>query len=429
VGWVLLAWVRCVGLEARRFFGSAGRRFCLDIAIPALRRLGQRVPRTVPAPAPEPGGSAASAVAALLLGGLFAGGLLAGTASASEPGATNASPASGLSTLPELVSHHIRVEDKFVLATATIRWPAERGDVLPLLFEPAVLTRISYPQDKVELTHGWVDSRRAHQVTARKRGTFEIELAYQIQTSQREGQTGFRLPVSYGLVNRLELAVANRDVEVFSPEAVSLQSERVGSNTVARLVLAPAGEVWVGWKPRSRDVKREAAVFYAELVQLYVPAAGVVEGVHQVSIRPAQGELSELVLAVPGGVTIIDVTDASSLIAAASKSNGVQTVAPTTVSLWLRSRHPPAAGSPSSRGQSAPCAAGPLATGLGPRSPRADRRDAARSRARRGRLVWWAFATGNEVQLDGVSARPGLRSTSKISLPRPPASCNRALRV
>ncbi|HRT57752.1 MAG TPA: hypothetical protein P5038_14085 [Candidatus Paceibacterota bacterium] len=419
LGWVLLAWAALRWSEgAVAFLVLLAAFLVLHIAIPALRRLGQRVPRTVPAPAPEPGGSAASAVAALLLGGLLAGGLLAGTASASEPGATNASPASGLSTLPELVSHHIRVEDKFVLATATIRWPAERGDVLPLLFEPAVLTRISYPQDKVELTHGWVDSRRAHQVTARKRGTFEIELAYQIQTSQREGQTGFRLPVSYGLVNRLELAVANRDVEVFSPEAVSLQSERVGSNTVARLVLAPAGEVWVGWKPRSRDVKREAAVFYAELVQLYVPAAGVVEGVHQVSIRPAQGELSELVLAVPGGVTIIDVTDASSLIAAASKSNGVQTVAPTTVSLWrfdpdtrrLRVSLKPGQSRPFALLVRSQLACGPL--------PLEQTVGLLRVEGAAGQIGLVGIATGNEVQLDGVSAP----SWSAINLEDFPAS-------
>ncbi len=83
-----------------------------------------------------------------------------------------------------------------------------------------------------------------------------------------------------------------------------------GSNTVATLALAP-GSAWIGWKPRSRDVKNEKPVFYAEFSQLYIPSAGVVEGVHQVSIRPAQGELGELIFDVPAGATITDVTDAS----------------------------------------------------------------------------------------------------------------------
>jgi hypothetical protein len=100
----------------------------------------------------------------------------------------------------------------------------------------------------------------------------------------------------------------NLDVDVFSPQAVSVQRSTSGTNTVATLVLTP-GSAWIGWKPRSRNVKNEKPVFYAEISQLYVPSAGVVEGVHQVSIRPAQGELGELIFDVPAGATITDVSD------------------------------------------------------------------------------------------------------------------------
>jgi len=123
---------------------------------------------------------------------------------------------------------------------------------------------------------------------------------YQLQITKRDTDSGFVLPVPSGLVNRVTLSLVNLDVDVFSPQAVSVQRSASSSNTVATLVLAP-GSAWIGWKPRSRDVKSETPVFYAELSQLYVPSAGVVEGVHQVSIRPAQGELSELIFDVPAG--------------------------------------------------------------------------------------------------------------------------------
>ena len=45
------------------------------------------------------------------------------------------------------------------------------------------------------------------------------------------------------------------------------------------------------------------------MTQLYVPGAGVIEGAHLVSIRPAQGELGELIFEVPAKATITDVTD------------------------------------------------------------------------------------------------------------------------
>ena len=53
--------------------------------------------------------------------------------------------------LAESVNQDIRIEDKFALATAKIRWQAEKGQMLPLLFEPAVLTRISYPTNSLKL--------------------------------------------------------------------------------------------------------------------------------------------------------------------------------------------------------------------------------------------------------------------------------------
>ena len=62
--------------------------------------------------------------------------------------------------------------------------------------------------------------------------------------------------------------------------AVSVERKSTGKDTVATLVLAPVNEIWIGWKPRSRDVAREKAVFYAELTQLYAPTAGVIEGLH-----------------------------------------------------------------------------------------------------------------------------------------------------
>ena len=63
-----------------------------------------------------------------------------------------------------------------------------------------------------------------------------------------------------------------------------------------------------------------------------MPSAGVIEGVHFVALRPAQGELSELVLTVPAGTSITDVLDASRL---GQPQADQRAVAPAAiVSLW-----------------------------------------------------------------------------------------------
>ncbi len=48
-------------------------------------------------------------------------------------------------------------------------------------------------------------------------------------------------------------------------------------------------------------------MFYAELYHLFIPTAGVLEGVHDVQVRPAQGQLSEVTFQIPPALTITDV--------------------------------------------------------------------------------------------------------------------------
>ena len=102
--------------------------------------------------------------------------------------------------------------------------------------------------------------------------------------------------------------MVNLDVDVLSAQAVSIKCDHATTNTVATLVLSPADGL-ISWRPRSRDLKQEKPVFYAEMAQLFVPSGGVVEGAHYVSIRPAQGELAELTFNVPPGATVTDVMD------------------------------------------------------------------------------------------------------------------------
>ncbi|HYS14615.1 MAG TPA: hypothetical protein VEN28_14995, partial [Burkholderiaceae bacterium] len=304
LGWTLLAWAALrLPNGAVWFFGVFGVFLLVHVVIPVLRSLWS-LPR-VPKSAPENG--AAPAVAMLFVGGFlwlsFGGSAFAGSADA-RPALRPKEP-----PIADSITQQIRIEEKFALATAKIHWMAEKGEMLPLLFDPAVLTRINYPSNTLKLVRASVGLRRAQQLRAEKGGAFDMEVQYQLQVTKNATESGFILPTQYGLVNQLDLTLVNLDVDVLSPQAVSVRRDAAGSNTVAALVLSPVADAWIAWKPRSRDLKREKPVFYAEISQLYVPSAGVIEGAHLVSIRPAQGELSELILDVPRGATITDVID------------------------------------------------------------------------------------------------------------------------
>ena len=279
-GWTSLAWAALrYPNGAPAFFIILMLFLLLRVVFPAFRPLLQLPQR----PIDQPDTGTAPAIVAVLIGCFFC------------------IQAQG-KTIPESVSQTIRVEENLAFATAKIHWQAKKGDTLPLFSKPTVLTKILYPVKELKLEQASIP-----QLVTQQNGTYDIELHYELPIAKKENEAGFTLPVGSGLINSLNLTVINLDVDVFSPQSVSMRRETSGSNTVATLVLSPSNESLIAWKPRSRDVKHEKAVFYADLSQLYIPAAGVIEGVHTLSIRPAQGEISELTLNVPKGVAITDV--------------------------------------------------------------------------------------------------------------------------
>jgi tetratricopeptide (TPR) repeat protein len=281
-GWTLLAWAALrIPNGALLFFWVVLAFLLWHGGAPAWRRI-RRWSR-----APVPATAILAAAGALWL---TCGAAICGGADGPAP--------------PDSVMQTIRVEDKFVLGTANIHWQAVQGQSLPLLTSNAVLTHVSYPPGTLEL----VAAAGGQKLLARKTGDFAIQVQYETRVSDDKGESGFTLPTPSGLIFQLDITIVNLDVDVESPQAVSVQSQRAASNTVAKLVLTPA-PAWIGWRPRRRDVTKEKAVFYAEMAQLYVPSAGVIEGAHYVTIRPAQGEVAELLLRMPSGTTVTDVSD------------------------------------------------------------------------------------------------------------------------
>ena len=381
-----------------------GAFLAIHIVLPTLRQLWQVPPREAGEPEPgSPSEPSTSGAAPLIL--LAAALWLASTGPAMASTNTNVTVVPVFVPRAAFVTNEVRVDDKFAIATAHIRWQAVKGQVLPLLFEPAVLTGVKYPKENLKLIRAESGTRQAWQMVAEKSGAFAIELQYQVQVTRQDPESGFQLPVAYGLVNKLDLTLENLDVDVVSPQMVSLQRQTQGSNTVASLVLAASDQAWIGWKPRSRDVRQERAVFFAELAQLYTPAAGVIEGVHHVWIRPAQGELSELVLTVPAGATVTDVTDAQrGTVGDAQNVQTKEVAAVSVVSLW---RFDPdsrklrvAFRTPQSR-PFALLVRSQISTGPLPFEHRAGLIAVDQAAGQIGLL---GVATGNEVQLDAVTA-------------------------
>lgn len=330
-GWCLLFWA---ALRAPSgpvpFVTVAGLFLLVQVLVPGLARWWRAAGTTgVPGGGGGSGGvggsgaitGAGSAVAGWLVafgvGWMCLGGFGAGLMAAGAAGGVEPLPAWGGTLEPathvaETVVHEWRVVDDHVRGRAVVRWEGKAGSVLPLFSEPGVLMRSGHPAGTRLVQVQW-EGRRVHLLMSETNGTLEFPIEFQARVTERGGERGFVVPVLPGLVNRARLELPGMDVDVGSPQAVLVrrEAEEGGStNTVVGLVMSPKRDAWVGWRPRVRDTRRERAVFYAEWSQMYVPGPGLVEGVHGLQVRPAQGEVGELLFDVPAGMTITDVQGA-----------------------------------------------------------------------------------------------------------------------
>src|SRR5439155_24356180 len=133
-------------------------------------------------------------------------------------------------------------------------------------------------------------------------------------------------------------------------------------------------------------------------------SAGVIEGVHYTAIRPAQGELSEIVIEVPDGATVNGVVEAKPVTQTTGKDATAAPVPGSIVSLWrfdpetrtLRVTLRPAQSRPSALVVRSQVATGPL--------PFEQSVGLVRVENAAGQIGLLGIATGNEVQLDSVTA-------------------------
>ncbi|MEI7732755.1 MAG: hypothetical protein WCO56_24500 [Verrucomicrobiota bacterium] len=306
LGWTLIAWAALRAPNGMPAFLITMMAFAfIHVVIPALRcqwKLPRETKPVKPAE-PPPAPPAAGIVTALLLMGLFF------AQAAAEPSAVK--PDDALKSIVQSVIQDGKVQEGFVVIKAQLTWKTEAGQRLDFLTAPAILMKVDYPQNALLLTESKTGDQGVYRLTAKEAGQFEIRFEYQLVLPKDSASSGFLLPTPHGLVNRLQLEVDRAEAEVYSEHAVAVESSRIKRGeqdfTRADLVLAPLPKTFIGWKPRARDPRLEKAVFYGELHHLYIPTPGVVEGVHWINVRPAQGQLAEIAFQVPGNLTITDV--------------------------------------------------------------------------------------------------------------------------
>lgn len=206
-----------------------------------------------------------------------------------------------------------QLKDKRLQGSAEIRLSGQPGDRYILLKAPAVLTRFdgeglrlvkqNVPGQGMAYVASII-SPPADQVLPQ---TFVAELEFQLEVSNPEN--GFALPTGAAAMQRVEFAYDKAGWDFVSNAAVRIEPlAAADGGSKAALLLAPRANSTISLKPLVRDVSEETTEFYVETTNLYLPGPGVVDGRHRFEVRPSQGQVRELKLQVPQGLTVSAVT-------------------------------------------------------------------------------------------------------------------------
>ncbi|MGB0326969.1 MAG: hypothetical protein ACPGJR_05465 [Akkermansiaceae bacterium] len=238
---------------------------------------------------PDPVPGAKGAVTALLAIGLVLG-LSGGRLEAKTPAPVMKSAESLVETW--------KIKGRRLHSEGTLTASAKAGDRLLLVGGPAILTKFAGPGVKVVTEGG------AYVLIPLKDGRFEASFSYQAPA----GSVTRGIPILTGQAAVRTLTV-DYEASGWSIESDAAVRKEVlqGKGSKARLWLAPMEKAMVVLSPKARDVAAEETRFYAEVDDLFVPGPGVVDGRHRVRIRPAQGQVKQLVLSVPKGFTVSEV--------------------------------------------------------------------------------------------------------------------------
>ncbi len=154
--------------------------------------------------------------------------------------------------------------------------------------------------DELELS---VDPR-GYAITVRRAGDHRVRLTVQMPVRERDGTRSLRLAMPENLRNQVRLRIPETGLDVQSEEAVLFVAGENGKATEVDAVFGSARQISFAWRPRVRRTQLEQTVFFCEVNALAGMQSGVVDVSHQIQCRIAQGELREIRLRVPHGMTV-----------------------------------------------------------------------------------------------------------------------------
>ena len=210
--------------------------------------------------------------------------------------------------IPDKVEQQIQIVGDHVIGHVVMQWNAEKNQIIALLREPGLITHIKHDSSKTRISDNNA-SPRTVQLIALESGEHEIRFDYQVPIPSKNKQRGFELPIQHGLINKIDITLKESNSKLLVNDSISVTPIEGPDPEASYWKVIPLAKngIQIRWEPRRRNRSEEKAVYFAEWTHLLTPSSGLVEGFHDLAIRPAQGEISQVSVTLPNAITINEV--------------------------------------------------------------------------------------------------------------------------
>lgn len=202
--------------------------------------------------------------------------------------------------IAERISQNMSILTDRVVASGEIRVKGKAGERFDLLASPAVLTdfRKAVQDAPIRLERRRGKSGIVYQIVLDRSGTFSAKFAYELALSR--GARGMTIPTGNAAADVVSVSISRPDSRLGAEGEVTLEVDSPGGALqTGQIVFKPQETRRILWNPRVRDRSREKLELFAEDSNLYVPAAGTIEGFHLLKLIPVQGEFDGVKIRIP----------------------------------------------------------------------------------------------------------------------------------
>jgi hypothetical protein len=199
---------------------------------------------------------------------------------------------------PEAISETWAIRDKELVATGTLKVTGAPRERFVFLSGSAVLT--SFESAALSVTRAELNGLGAVYVATLNDANSTGEAKFSYRLPVPDPVAGFPIASGPAALHEVHASYEKPGWVFESPALMS-------ATTDGHLRLAARLGALMTLKPKGRDPKSEPTVFHLESRQLFVARPGVIDGRHEVSVRPSRGWVKELSFQVPEGLTVGEV--------------------------------------------------------------------------------------------------------------------------